>query len=414
MRKVLLVLILCGLVFAGLVQPVSAAGPCSIFRTWTDGQQLTGADLTTSFLTVGQTNMIWACLDDYSQDVSQMRATTDPFPAGVESLATTAAGEIERIRFIIKKITGWSQWYAYTNNFSSTLAPNTSAPFTVLTTGSTVTGGSSQGLRRSAYAFFDTNTTDTDTALMTFDVVQTGGAGTIAKNAIRIFQFSQPDNGGDSSAQTVVQTGGGNGLTAYRAVGLRPAGLTNYATSGGYALESGGDTNSYHVGIFIDQFGGGPIPNFGGGLVVNIATNSTNGKGILINPQNVVFDTRQAYGIGTPNIGAADTNLKWQVLMNGSMGLGTPAEAGFMFVAKRDEIGGVSLKLIGDGVVTPAKFIRVVSGAFQIINDANTQVLLSLTDAGVPTLPQMTGGGTVVLCITSTGVIVRGVSGTSC
>lgn len=49
--------------------------------------------------------------DDYSTDVTQMQSTTDPGEVGSESLATTQGGEFDRIRFIIKELTGQNQWY---------------------------------------------------------------------------------------------------------------------------------------------------------------------------------------------------------------------------------------------------------------------------------------------------------------
>lgn len=51
-------------------------------------------------------------LDDYSVSVVQMQTTTDPGEIGTESQATSLAGELERIRFAIKEITGKAQWYA--------------------------------------------------------------------------------------------------------------------------------------------------------------------------------------------------------------------------------------------------------------------------------------------------------------
>src|SRR3990167_72071 len=50
-------------------------------------------------------------LGDYSASNSEMQSTTDPYPAGVESLATSGVGELERIRYQIKTQFGLSQWY---------------------------------------------------------------------------------------------------------------------------------------------------------------------------------------------------------------------------------------------------------------------------------------------------------------
>lgn len=52
-----------------------------------------------------------AGLDDYSTNESQMQTTTDPYPGQAVSLATSTAGEFERIRHLIKQITGQAQWY---------------------------------------------------------------------------------------------------------------------------------------------------------------------------------------------------------------------------------------------------------------------------------------------------------------
>ena len=56
-------------------------------------------------------NGVPAQLDDYSVSVAQMQSTTDPYPASSESQATTLAGELERIRYVLKQITGKAQWY---------------------------------------------------------------------------------------------------------------------------------------------------------------------------------------------------------------------------------------------------------------------------------------------------------------
>lgn len=63
-------------------------------------------------------NAIPSLFDDYSSNVSQMRSTVDPGEVGSESLATSLAGEIERIRFVIKEmkdgmgVGAVAQWYS--------------------------------------------------------------------------------------------------------------------------------------------------------------------------------------------------------------------------------------------------------------------------------------------------------------
>lgn len=47
----------------------------------------------------------------YSDNVGQFQSNVDPGGVGSESLAGNLAGELERLRFVIKRITGKAQWY---------------------------------------------------------------------------------------------------------------------------------------------------------------------------------------------------------------------------------------------------------------------------------------------------------------
>jgi|SRR3990172_7665305 len=50
--------------------------------------------------------------DDYSSSVSQMQTATNPGEVGSESQATSLAGELERLRFMLGEISGGAQWYS--------------------------------------------------------------------------------------------------------------------------------------------------------------------------------------------------------------------------------------------------------------------------------------------------------------
>lgn len=75
------------------------------------------------------TNGIPTMLDDYSSNATEMQATADPGESGSESLATSLAGEIERLRFAILEMkrlfdSSLSYWYQTPNpNDSSGRAP---------------------------------------------------------------------------------------------------------------------------------------------------------------------------------------------------------------------------------------------------------------------------------------------------
>lgn len=79
-------------------------------------ETLTQADLDAEFDNI-LNNLTPSGVDDYSATSTQMRLTTDPGEAGTESLATSLAGELERIRFVIAEMKGSTaaQWYSTVN-----------------------------------------------------------------------------------------------------------------------------------------------------------------------------------------------------------------------------------------------------------------------------------------------------------
>lgn len=85
-------------------------GLFSRVKNWTDSEVLTNEDLNAEFDNI-LNNFVPASINDYSTNITQMQSTVDPYPSSTESLATTLAGEIDRIRYQIKAILGESQWY---------------------------------------------------------------------------------------------------------------------------------------------------------------------------------------------------------------------------------------------------------------------------------------------------------------
>lgn len=57
------------------------------------------------------TQNIPTSINDFSNDVGEMQTTTNPGGVGSESFATDLSGELARIRYMIKLITGQAQWY---------------------------------------------------------------------------------------------------------------------------------------------------------------------------------------------------------------------------------------------------------------------------------------------------------------
>jgi hypothetical protein len=80
-------------------------------KNWTlDQENLTDEELDAEFNNI-LTNLTPAGVDDYCASLAQMKLQTSPGAQGSESLATSLAGEIERLRFVINRILGETYWY---------------------------------------------------------------------------------------------------------------------------------------------------------------------------------------------------------------------------------------------------------------------------------------------------------------
>lgn len=83
----------------------------SRIKNWVSNEVLTASDLNAEYNNI-LTNMQPSGIEDQSADVAAMQATANPGTVGSESLATTLAGEIQRLRYKIKEILGTAQWYS--------------------------------------------------------------------------------------------------------------------------------------------------------------------------------------------------------------------------------------------------------------------------------------------------------------
>lgn len=231
-------------------------------------------------------------------------------------------------------------------------------PIRQLTTGSTAVSGTSETLRRATWSFFDTKTDDNDNAMIMVDVRHTTNpGGTIKKTGIHIKSFNMPDNGGDSSGMLVVQTGAGNGISAYRYPNLRPGGFTDYTNQdpGGYAIEGATGATWYAMGAFAT------VGN-SGCFTANIAHSAA--KGIIVNPADATFDSRIAYAVGSPQVNAADINIKWRVLCDGGMDIFSTRAP--LFRMEQTGTGNAEFRLARTAGTTKEWIIYVPSGSTDI------------------------------------------------
>ena len=91
-----------------LAPEAGAQGNCGVYEVYTSNQVLTASSLNSNLTQAATTNSTLLCLNDTSGTLAAMQVTVDPTGA---SLATSAEGEIHRLRFMIGRITGQGQWY---------------------------------------------------------------------------------------------------------------------------------------------------------------------------------------------------------------------------------------------------------------------------------------------------------------
>lgn len=85
-------------------------GLYSRIKTWGSTDTILASDLNAEFDNV-LSNFNPEMLAGYSQNVSEMQTQTAPGTVGTESLATSLAGELARLRYQINAITGNTYWY---------------------------------------------------------------------------------------------------------------------------------------------------------------------------------------------------------------------------------------------------------------------------------------------------------------
>jgi len=224
-------------------------------------------------------NQIPTKMEDSSANVAGMQANTDPGDVGTESLATSLQGEIERLRFQLKAVTGEAQWYV--------------PPATDLATVGAVPAGS---LRLLSYQKFTSSNSWNKPANVTAVFVQVfgsggGGGGATATTAVQASAGSGGGSGGYGEElitsalldpETVTIDGGGAG-----GVGVAGAagGVTSFGAHVG-ANGGGGGTTAAATEFNTAATGGAPaasgtgggvnLPGGGGGSCAAQGTGDTN------------------------------------------------------------------------------------------------------------------------------------------
>lgn len=126
-----------------------AGGLWTRVKTWIDNENVTFTDLNAEFDNI-LANDKPEKSDDYSLTLTQMKIQTSPGAQGTESLATSLAGEIERIRYVISRIVGGTFWYD--TPVKSLAATNADVAFHLPFDGVDASDAACQTMRRGAIA----------------------------------------------------------------------------------------------------------------------------------------------------------------------------------------------------------------------------------------------------------------------
>lgn len=118
-------IVLSFLVVLALASPALAGGLCSAYTNYSDGQTVNASSLNSSFTVAAVTNSTLACVSGQSANLTEMQGTRDPYPGASASLGTSAADEIKNLRHVIGSLTGWSYWYAHTEDINRAVTWNT-------------------------------------------------------------------------------------------------------------------------------------------------------------------------------------------------------------------------------------------------------------------------------------------------
>ena len=211
----------------------------SRIKTWVSNEVLTASDLNAEFNNL-LNNTIPASIEDYSADVSTMQSTADPGGVGTESLPTTLAGELTRLRYVIKRIINQAQWYvapigSLSNLGILTANINDLAVTTAKINDLAVTKGKlaalGQQVSSSSGTFSMSSTSYADVTNLTVTITTTGRP---------VLIFMQPDGSTNSDSSSIRQSFNAGGGSLFVRI-LRGASVISQTKLTGDSVESSPD-----------------------------------------------------------------------------------------------------------------------------------------------------------------------------
>ena len=361
------------------------------------------------------------CVDDLSSNIAEMQTTVSPYSAGSVSLATTLAGEIHRLRFVLANAFGWTDWYLRDSNIDFN---------------HTATGIQGSGLGRHVTAIaLHTWSGSVRWPALTSVEAHTSGIFYPAAHHLALGFDATSDSGRFGSGQTNARTYfafHATAMTIHHTAALRFAHSTAGMNNGQYGhvtalrisrVLGDGAPNSFGFQEGNDQLIFGHITSLlafeGGAYIFRTTASQARTAGVQIDIPGAMATTGATGAtlrIGAATTGATGNNAFWvddgNVRFDGSIGMG---------VTSAGSAGSIQWNATADtgpSILGTAATLRFKGGTTdtQWANQANSVTTMSLTDAGIlllgTTVTTSGGAGDIILPNTTGDVRFVNAAGT--
>lgn len=289
-RRLLLALLLITACVTLVSAPAIGQGLCGVFYSYSLTDTVSAANLNGNFVQAATTNSTPQCVQGDSASLTQMRATVDPYPSQVASLATSLEGELQRLRYIIEQATGFTNWYNYQTghrlNVKSFGAKGDNSADDRTAIANAVTAIPTTGTAIGAVLFFPCGTYQTNSSSALVSVTD--------KNSVWL-------QGSGVGCTTLIQNGSGNGVEFLGTTEIANVHISDLSVKGANGAGIGIKTTNMKDSV-IERFA---VSGFLGGEITIGSANNLN---------NVIRDGRTTSGVGA----AANANAAISIPLGNS------------------------------------------------------------------------------------------------
>ena len=232
--------------------------------------------------------------------------------------------------------------------------------------------------------WFDGDYQNSTTYTVTGPTVSFTSGTVLATNTVEVVALTATGGSGTVTGVSVATANGFAGSvtnpTSTPAISIQTT-ITGLLKGNGTAISAASAGTDYQAPLTLTTAGSSGVATLIGNTlnIPNYAGGSSSPGG---STTNIQINTSGAFG----GSGALTSNGSGQVsLISPSSG-----ENNTLLISATSDTNGVNIQLTGNGVTTPSKYIRVLSGTLQVMNNAYGASILSLTDAGNLTIPNIT------------------------